>query len=109
MESLTRSEYTGELVAMRLPVSRIQLDQFDSTPERTERQPETAVGILRNRRINGVEIIGVGGLNDDALVGPLEPGIGGVQRGIDRQADGRSGFYQRTRPSNRADSGCRGE
>jgi len=52
------------------PGGGIELDEFDAAPEGTEGQPQLAVGILRDRRINGVEVIGATKLDDDSVIGP---------------------------------------
>ena len=74
----------------RFPGGGIELDEFDAAPEGTEGQPQLAVGVLRDRRVNGVEIIAAAGLNDDTTVGPGMVWIGGVERGVRREADGGS-------------------
>ena len=66
----------------------VEFDEFDSVPERTKRHPKAAVGVESDSGINGVEIIGGGGLDDDAFVGPLVVRAIGIEGFVGGKSDG---------------------
>ena len=71
---------------------RIQLEQFDAAPIGSEGEPQTAIVIPENARIDGVEIVVQGGAEDRTGVGPMKVGGGGIQRGIGGESDGGDAF-----------------
>src|SRR5579883_3321582 len=66
---------------------RIELDEFDSAPIRTECQPEGSIVIGKYRGIDGVEVAALPRLNDDAVVGPAIRGIVRIESGGGGEAD----------------------
>src|SRR5258708_39956653 len=66
----------------------VELDELDAGPVRAVGEPEFAVGIENGRGGDGVEVVAARGLNDDAEVGPVETGDGGIEGGIGGHADG---------------------
>src|SRR5687767_2849112 len=66
---------------------RIELEEFDPAPKRTEREPELTSRRLCQGRVDRIEVIRSPGLDDNAVVGPTINRVIGIQGWIGREAD----------------------